>query len=210
MLKNWRFFLKIFQFKKMLFIGLFLLIITLICFSFFLNFIEKREGLVINDYILNNIPAIDLSILIFGVVWSSSILSIIHLLKKPNLFLVFLWSYTFLCASRILTIGLVKLNPPKNLIPLVDPLTNFFYGGIFLTKDLFYSGHTATMFLLYLCVENKMLKKILLVGTLVIGISVLIQHVHYTVDVIVAPIFTYFLHFIAKKITSKSHLGNTY
>jgi len=88
---------------------------------------------------------------------------------------------------------------PDNLIPFADPITNFFYGKQhdFITKDLFYSGHTSTMFLCFLCFIQKRDKLIALISTLLVGMMVLIQHVHYTVDVLAALPFTYIVYRIA-------------
>lgn len=63
--------------------------------------------------------------------------------------------------------------------------------GEILTKDLFFSGHTGTLFLLFLLVENKYLKTIFLAATILVGSAVLLQHVHYSVDVFVAPFVAY-------------------
>ncbi len=119
-------------------------------------------------------------------------------LIDPNIFILFLWSFIFLTISRLLTIYFVPLNPPNDLIPLVDPISNRFYGGGFVTKDLFYSGHTSTQFLMFLCFKNKNLKLAALLSTIAIGILVLIQHIHYTIDVISAPLFAYAVFVIAK------------
>lgn len=204
--QNWSAFWTDTSNKRKLVLGFFLLIITLIFFSYFLNeIIEKREGIQLNDVILNSIPSLNCSILIFSIIWISVALTIYNLIKEPKLLLIFLWSYIFLCVSRVLTIGLVPLNPPKNIITLTDPLTDIFYGGKFLTKDLFYSGHTATIFLMYLTIEKKWLKLLLLISSILIGIMVLIQHVHYSIDVFAAPIFTYLVHKLGKLITLHKH-----
>ena len=107
--------------------------------------------------------------------------------------------------SRIITISIVPLNPPQHLIPLIDPLINkTFYDGVFITKDLFYSGHTATMLLIFFCMENKILKLVGLLAAILVGGMVLVQHIHYTVDVLVVPFFTYTIYRLTKKITEKS------
>lgn len=201
--QNWSIFWANNSNKKKLLLGFSLLTITLIFFSYFLNkIIEPREGKVLNDFILNKLPAINCSIPIFSIIWISAATTIFHLIKKPNLLLVFLFSYTILCFSRILSIGLVPLNPPTDIIVLTDPLTDIFYGGKFLTKDLFYSGHTATIFLMYLTMEKKWLKLFLLIASILIGIMVLLQHVHYTIDVLAAPIFTFFIYKLGKLIAN--------
>jgi len=42
------------------------------------------------------------------------------------------------------------LDAPERLILLNDPFVQFIGSGEALTKDLFFSGHTATLFLLFL------------------------------------------------------------
>lgn len=197
-MQSWRIFLNNKNNKYKLISGITIVSITLILFSLFLNIIEKRNGFDVNDWVLNIIPSYDCSIPIFSIIWLCAVLFTYNLLKRPHLFLLFIWSYIFLCLSRFITISLVKFNPPKNLIALIDPITNTFYGGKFITKDLFYSGHTATIFLMYLVIDTKWLKNFFLVATLCVGVMVLVQHVHYTIDVIAAPFFTYLAYRLGK------------
>ncbi len=105
----------------------------------------------------------------------------------------------------MITIYFVPLNPPQNLIPLLDPLINkTFYEGVFITKDLFYSGHTASILLMSFCLKNKLHKKLTLFAAICIGIMVLLQHIHYTIDVIAVPFFTYLVFHLSKKFVEKS------
>jgi hypothetical protein len=184
-------------------VGLILLVVILAYFPFFFDRIEERDGYQMNDWLINRLPAFNLSYPIFSIIWFCAVLTITQAVKKPHFFLLFMWGFIVLSLSRIITISIVTLNPPKGLLPLIDPVTNIFYGGKFITKDLFYSGHTSTMFLMYLCVEKKWHKTITLIASILIGIMVLIQHVHYTIDVITAPIFTYGVYLIAKKIVNQ-------
>lgn len=84
---------------------------------------------------------------------------------------------------------LVKLDPPIGLIPLVDPVGKILgYGGQLITKDLFFSGHTASLLILFLAVKIRWLKIFFLVVLLTM-IMLLWQHVHYTVDILGAFVF---------------------
>ena len=86
---------------------------------------------------------------------------------------------------------LLPLEPPVKMIILNDPFVEFFGTGQTLTKDLFFSGHTATLFILFLVSEKKIIKTVFLISTIAVAISVLLQHVHYTIDVFAAVFFTY-------------------
>ncbi len=100
----------------------------------------------------------------------------------------------------MLSISLVPLEPPSGLIPLKDPISSIFYGGtqVFIKKDLFYSGHTSIQFLIFLCLKNRTEKIVSLLATVSIACFVLIQHIHYTIDVIAAIAFTYVIYRIGK------------
>jgi hypothetical protein len=172
----------------------------------FFQAIEVRDGIDVNDILLSILPAKDCSEAIFILIWSCVALATIRFLNNPMLFIVFLWSYVALCLTRIITITLVPLNAPPGLIPLRDPLSNYFYGHVFITKDLFYSGHTATLFLIFLCLEKKNDKLIVLLSTGIVGLLLLVQHVHYSMDVLAAPFFAYFNVFCARKFLQSGRL----
>ena len=190
------------DYKKKVLIGLTLISVALYTLPHFFKIIESRDGILLNDWVLNKLPACNVSIPIFVILWSMALLLFARLSKDPEIFIIFLWSYLFLLLSRFITMSLIPLDPPVGLIPLADPLSNSFYGPKFITKDLFYSGHTGSLFLIFLCLKRRSDKIIALFATIFIGILLLIQHVHYTIDIIFAPIIIYFLWLAAKKIVN--------
>ncbi|MEO8734366.1 MAG: phosphatase PAP2-related protein, partial [Flavobacteriales bacterium] len=88
---------------------------------------------------------------------------------------------------RMLAMSLLTFEPPPDIIPLIDPFTQGFYpGGTPFLKDLFFSGHTATLMIMALLAESWLIRRIAALATAAIGLLVLIQHVHWTVDVLAA------------------------
>jgi membrane-associated phospholipid phosphatase len=69
-----------------------------------------------------------------------------------------------------------------------------------MTKDLFFSGHTSNMLLLALCFERKTDKVFAFSATFLVGILVLFQHVHYSIDVVGAVAITFLLVPFGKRI----------
>lgn len=177
-----------------------ILIIVVLSLPTFFNYIEQRKGAYLHDLILQHIPAADVSLLTFLIIWSMSGWVIIRCIQRPSFALLMLMSFTLLCLARMVSIVMVPLDPPDGLIKLNDPLTSLIYGGKdkFITKDLFFSGHTSNMFLMYLCLERKSDKRMALIASILVACLVLIQHVHYTVDVLFAFVFTYLIFRVAK------------
>jgi len=104
---------------------------------------------------------------------------------------------------RTIAMYLTPFEAPERILLLNDPFVQFFAKGDILTKDLFFSGHTGTLFLVFLLAENKTLKTIFLILTILVGSAVLLQHVHYSVDVFVAPFVAFGAYKIIEKIHSK-------
>ena len=181
-----------------------LLIFILRTLASFLNFVEARDGVTLNDPLLNLFEPIDLTWLTFGLIYISLFTALYFFIKKPALLITALQSYILLIAFRILAMYLLPLNPPNKMISLGDPFVEFFGTGQLLTKDLFFSGHTATLFLLFLLAESKQLKVFFLASTIVVAISVLLQHVHYSIDVFAAPFFAYCSFKIIQSVKKKS------
>ena len=164
---------------------------------FFFQQIERREGKAVNDLILQMLEPRDCSVLLFVVIWSVALLTTIRIVQRPGIAVVYMWGFALLTMSRIVSITLHPLNPPAGLIPLVDPMVDAFYQGHFITKDLFFSGHTAAEALSFLSLRKKWDKAACFAATLIVGAIVLVQHVHYTIDVLAAPFFTYCCYLLA-------------
>lgn len=198
--KLWSQYIRNKLFRNKLVGGLLLLVLLIAFLPYYFAFIEARKGIVLNDLVLNFIESANVSIPTFIIIWSLSLWYLFKSYKDPALMLLILWGFNILSISRIISIYLVPLEPPNNLIELIDPITNSFYGAKFITKDLFFSGHTATLVCLALCLKTKRDQIIVFTGAIIVGILVLVQHVHYTIDVIAAFVFPFFLVPIAKRI----------
>jgi len=188
---KWKEFLQDKYFRNEVIITSIVFAIVLSCFTLFLNYNESRTGITLADPILHFFKPIDLTWLTFIIIYLSVVLGIIFLSQNPKTLIFALQAYSLLLLIRVMMMFLLPLNPPVGMIPLNDPLVQNFGSGKILTKDLFFSGHTATIFMLYLVVENKLYNKLFLVLTLVVGVSLLLQHVHYAIDVVAAPFFAY-------------------
>ncbi|HTB27052.1 MAG TPA: phosphatase PAP2-related protein [Puia sp.] len=203
---NWSAAWKLAPFRWRFWTGMVLFTGILVALPFFFNAIQERNGISFNDLILERIPARNVSVAVFFLIWSSCLILILRIYRDPMMLLTMLWAYNGVTLVRMACITLISLNPPAGLIPLADPITNQFYGQRYITHDLFFSGHTTTVFLIFLCLKKKTDRIYTLIASVALGILLLVQHVHYTIDVLAAPVFTYALYRFALIITKIKNL----
>jgi hypothetical protein len=156
----------------------------------FLDYIETRPGSILSDPLLNLFTPLEVTWFTFGIIYISVILTLIRLSWQPFQLLITLQTYILIAMARMVSMYLIPLDPPPLLIPLEDPFVQSFSSGV-LTRDLFFSGHTSTMFLLFLSCTSRKMKFFFLICTIFVGLLVLVQHVHYSIDVVAAPFYAF-------------------
>jgi len=183
-------------------------IVGLKLFSAFLIWNESRPGYIFHDVILESFSAIDLSFAIALLTNIPIFGGILLMFRNPSDTVLMLCAVTFMCAVRSATLFLVPLEPPSTLIPLDDSfLIHAFYGGTSLKRDLFFSGHTANLILAGLIQNNKKIRNLIYVCALAVGLMVILQHVHYVIDVLAAPFFAVLVHRISRFFSAKYFEG---
>jgi len=188
---SWKDFLSDKKNKVEFVVSLILLALVLTGLARFVNFVEYRPGVAFSDPVLDLFNPIDMTWLTFGLIYIALVIAVASLINNPRQLLFALQLYTLMAFVRIIAMFLLPLEPPEKMILLKDPFVEFFGSGQTLTKDLFFSGHTATLFILFLVSKNKIIKTLFLISTILVAIFVLLQHVHYTIDVFAAVFFTY-------------------
>ncbi len=187
--------------RTVFFLTLAILTVTLISFVYFLTYNEGRVGYIFDDPILNSFKPIAVSEITFFVTYFFAVYGIIISFREPPIFISLLQAYTILTFLRMLSLYFFPLEAPTTIIPLKDSfLQSTFYSGRENLKDLFFSGHTATIFLFAFAFRKKGTKRFFFIGAYLVGILVVMQHVHFSIDVIAAPLFAYCAIQIQKKI----------
>lgn len=188
---GWREELKKSDFRKESAATVALLVVVLASFAKFVVWIESRAGVELKDPVLQWFQPINLTWPIFLMIYVGLVIALSYLIRLPKACLSAVQAYSVMITVRMLAMWALPLDPPGSMMVLKDPLVELFGSEQSLTRDLFFSGHTATMFLLSLVCPHAFLKRLFVVLTIVVGVSVLAQHVHYTIDVIAAPFFAY-------------------
>lgn len=153
----------------------------------FFAWINGRPGSLLRDPLLAAWGPVDVSSLTFTVLYGTLAIVLVSIAKRPLSVLHGLYAYVLMLVLRMASMTLLTLEPPPDIIPLVDPFTQGFYPGAgpFL-KDLFFSGHTATLALMALLARKGPVRWLAAASTVAIGLLVIVQHVHWTLDVVAA------------------------
>lgn len=187
---NWSEFLSIRENRYATVFNILFFILALGGHIHYLKIFENRHGFVIFDPIHNLIPSVDLSGPIFLLTWGAVLLVLQFVIPRPLILFQGLMSFSIMFIARTITIYYVPLEAPQHLIPLIDPVASIFLHGdsTFVKKDLFFSGHTAALVLLIFIVEDKRIKNLLTICAVIVPAMIVIQQVHYTIDVVAAPV----------------------
>jgi hypothetical protein len=160
---------------------------------FFNNVLLHKPGPRLNDYAFQFLAPRDWSPVIFALVFGAPALFLFANFSSPEKILVIFQCYVVVNFLRILSLYVFTLETPEGIIPLVDPfLEKVAYGGnATFTKDLFFSGHTSTLFIVSLAEKRRGLRIVLILSTILIGLLLVWQRVHYTIDVVGALLVTF-------------------
>ncbi len=188
-------------FRRKLIVSTLLLILVLVFFFYILQYAENRAGIVIEKNWLDRIIApTDFSGIIFAFTYTATFLGITFCLLKPSTTLLLIRTYLLLQFIRAITLLIVPLDPPEGIIPLDDPFLHAtFYNARPNLKDLFFSGHVATLIMFIPIISNKWIRIIIAIAATAAGMLLIAQRVHYIVDVIAAPVFAIVAFYLAKR-----------
>lgn len=126
---------------------------------------------------------------LFVVLYALILNTLFSIIRKADRLIVGLYSVSAIFALRAATITLFPLAPPAGMVSLRDPFVRAFFGGNEITHDLFFSGHVATAVLMLLLLDDKRKQRLLAPLVAAVAVMLLVQHAHYTVDILAAPVF---------------------
>jgi hypothetical protein len=143
----------------------------------------------VNDIVLDSIPHVNLSFLfIWGYFLVIFMLFFYPAMYEVKEFHIVLSQVSLLILIRSFFISLTHLGLPADAILPIGPQI---WGLIIFKNDLFFSGHTALPFLGFLIFrKQKIISTFFLIMTIVLASTVLLMHVHYSIDVFAALFIT--------------------
>ncbi|HEX7586515.1 MAG TPA: phosphatase PAP2-related protein [Patescibacteria group bacterium] len=156
-----------------------------------------RASNYVNDILLDNLPTFDVDgILNYGVI-AFSLFFISFLFTEPKKIPFILKSLALFVVIRSVFITLTHLGPLPGQTP-INP--NDLLSRLILGNDYFFSGHTGMPFLIALILwKNKIVRYVSIFASLLFATSVILGHLHYSIDVFAAFFITYSIFHIAIK-----------
>lgn len=185
------------EFWTSFFISFIFLLFSLVINSYAGRYATARASNAVTDLVLSNTPVFDVYyVYVYGAIlfWVFvGFLCLIHPRRIPFV----LKSVSLFVLTRSLFISLTHIAPPVSQIAMNSGIMNkFSYGG-----DLFFSGHTGLPFLMALIFwENVQLRLFFIAISILFGVTVLLGHIHYSIDVLSAFFITYTIYRLALKL----------
>ncbi|MFH1246191.1 MAG: phosphatase PAP2-related protein [Candidatus Liptonbacteria bacterium] len=154
----------------------------------------------VTDIILSNTPVLDVDgIFVYGaiVLWVGIIIVLMSDIKLAPFTIKSTALFVFV---RAIFITLTHIAPFPESINLVS---NFILNKLTFGADLFFSGHTGLPFLMALIYwEHRTARAVFLGASIIFGVSAVLGHLHYSIDVLAAYFITYTIFHIAERLFS--------
>jgi len=186
--KEWKTELK--EHKWLLILSIILIIIANILNVTAATYSDRMGSAHVADIILDNIPAVNLQyVFTFGFTFAIAILFLYPLFFRVRQVHLVISQFSLLLIVRAFFIILTHLKQPIDAIVVDLPQI---YSALVFKNDLFFSGHVAMTFLGFLLFkEDKIFGTFFLIVTIIMAVTVLLMHVHYSIDVFAAFFITY-------------------
>lgn len=176
--------------------GIVFLIISFIishyAFAYAHAYATRATSSYVGDIILDNLPVINLNFIIVEGMLLSIAAGIIFLILQPRYIPFTLKTLALFIITRAVFMSLTHVGIyPDHIEPGLGIFDSLYLYFNFQT-GLFFSGHTCMPIIAALILWNKPLwRYIALALAIVFGVSVLLAHVHYSIDVFAAPFMAY-------------------
>jgi len=186
--------------------GTVLFIIALVLQKFANDYLLSLKGVAVDDLILKNIPSIDIDFFIIQGALILTAIIVLLFLAKPKYLCFGLKAVSMFIIIRSFFIILTHLGAVPTQIVLDKNSVGFWLYDILFnsSNDYFFSGHTGLPFLMALIFwPEKLWRYFFIFASVVLGASVLLTHIHYSIDVFAAPFITYSLFVLTRKVFGK-------
>ncbi|MDE2019532.1 MAG: hypothetical protein KGJ13_04245 [Patescibacteria group bacterium] len=177
---------------RSLIVGFFYLALALVFQGYASAYSVANSERFVGDLVLDHLPAIDLNAIIIEGAFLMILMALCVLLLQPRRLMFAVKAASVFIAVRSVCVAVTHLGLYPNQILPGNGFIDQVYVALNLQAGYFFSAHTGLPFLMALIFwDDKPWRYIFLCVSALFGISVLLAHVHYTIDVFAAPFMTY-------------------
>jgi len=197
--QDWR--NELFEYRFLILLSLIIVVIA--------GFLDYYSGVYVSsarvadvpDLILDHVGPYDLRpVYIYGYIALIVVLFLYPLVLHIRMLHIVISQFSLLVMLRALFMIFTHLRSPLDAIPVDFP---WIFKGLSFQNDLFFSGHAAIPFLGYLLFRKSKIKYFFLAGSIVMAVTVLLMHIHYSIDVFSAYFIAACSYRIVNRILTK-------
>ncbi len=188
--------------KYLIFISLIFFILANIASFLASRYVDKITTVEVPDLILNLIPVLDLNFLfVYGfLAVIIIIISYVIFFRVKNSYKVLL-QFSLLILVRSFFIILTHVGQPLEARAITG--SPIFFQFLNFRNDLFFSGHAAIPFMAFLLFRKEKIGIFFLAMSIILAITVLFLHIHYSIDVFGAFFITYGTYVLGELLCNK-------
>jgi len=190
------------QHKLLIVLSLAFFLLANIASFFASTHVDKIQAVSVPDLILDHVPTFNLEfIFVYGILLVVLVIFLYSVIFKAKNLHQIIFQFSLLIFMRSFFIMLTHLAIPTgaHIIDDVPALIKSFY----FNNDLFFSGHTAIPFMAFLLFRKDRIRIFFLAMTIILAITVLLMHVHYSIDVFSAFFITYGIYMFGRWFCNK-------
>ncbi len=152
----------------------------------------------VHDIFLDNISVIDLTAAIVEGAFAIIAITFLLVVSRPKYLIFSIKAGALFMATRAMFIAMTHLGIYPDQVMVTTGFFDSIYTDLGLGAGFFFSGHTGMPFLMGLVFwKDKFWRYVFFILAAIMGFSVLLSHMHYSIDVFAAPFITYSIFRVA-------------
>ena len=172
------------------------------------RYVGHVVSIAVPDIILDHVPTLDIDGLIIQSVLFVSVVSAALVVLKPRYMAFGLKTLSLFIIIRAIMISLTHLGAnPHQLAFNPNDVGYGLYNVLYNTNnDFFFSAHTGAPFLAALVFwRERGIRYFYLITSALFGASMLVAHIHYSIDVAAAPFMTYAIFSMSRELFTRDY-----
>ena len=192
--------------KRSLYLGLLFLAVALVVQVNVGRYSARSVTSFVGDLFLDNLPTVDLDFVIVEGALIMVLLGGLLFIFKPRYLLFGLKAVSLFIIVRSFFVSLTHIGIYPRQLVFDEGIGSTLYYFLDFQGNFFFSGHTALPFLMALILwREQFWRWFFLAVSALFGLSVLLAHVHYSIDVFAAPFMSYGVFKIAQYLFSEDY-----